>query len=99
MDDKSLSSGCNLAGIMAYHCTKYEVILVRIPLFTEIHSNIFLEEYKSVGTKITLFWYLMSCLLVDVMGRFRGNYCFHPQGRCSMSVNLTQTSHATRYVL
>ena len=35
MDKEQQGSACNMAGIMAYHCTKYEVILVRISWLTQ----------------------------------------------------------------
>jgi hypothetical protein len=43
MSEGLVGSTCNLAGIMAYHCVKYEVILVSFICFIELHLNSFLN--------------------------------------------------------
>jgi hypothetical protein len=51
MNEGLVGKSCNLAGIMAYHCTKYEVILVRIVFPTYILSiSVKMFEYRDFHT-------------------------------------------------
>jgi len=46
MDKEQQGSACNLAGTMAYRCTKYEVILARISWLTQTPCERICEEVE-----------------------------------------------------
>jgi hypothetical protein len=48
MNNGMLERSCNPAGIMAYHCAKYEVILVRITCITKVSSKQVFKMFESI---------------------------------------------------
>jgi hypothetical protein len=45
--------------------------------------------YLTVQTKITVFWIVTPCILVDIYGRTEGTYCLHLQGSQKTQVELS----------
>jgi hypothetical protein len=60
MDEEQQGSACNLAGIMAYRCSKYEVILVRISWLTQTPCERICGTVESAEKKIVIFSYFIS---------------------------------------
>jgi hypothetical protein len=50
------------------------------------------EVVTAVSTKMTVFWVVAPCSLVEVYRRFRGPCCLHHQGDDSSLVNFYQTT-------
>jgi hypothetical protein len=49
-------------------------------VLAEVPSCLGFEVLTAVSIKMTVFWVVTLCHLVEVYHRFRGTFCFHHQG-------------------
>jgi hypothetical protein len=68
-------------------------LAVKINSFCSDHMlKVRFQVLTAVSIKMTVFWYVVPCSLVEVYRRLRCAYCLHRQGKIALMMDVASTS-------